>query len=70
MARLLTPADLSALLARLGLSQSEAARLLGVHRAQVTRWLAGRPVPGPAARLLRAMDERPRNLRDWLLALD
>ena len=42
-------------LARLGLSQGEAARLLGVKLRTVQRWAAGRPLVGePAAQALRA----------------
>lgn len=42
-------------LARLGLSQAEAARLLGVKLRTVQRWAAGRPPVGePAAQALRA----------------
>jgi transcriptional regulator with XRE-family HTH domain len=42
-------------LAQLGLSQAEAARLLGVELRTVQRWAAGRPVVGePAAQALRA----------------
>ena len=42
-------------LARLGLSQAEAARLLGVKLRTVQRWAAGRPLVGePAAQALRA----------------
>jgi Predicted transcriptional regulator len=41
--------------AQLGLSQAEAARLLGVKLRTVQRWAAGRPVVGePAAQALRA----------------
>jgi transcriptional regulator with XRE-family HTH domain len=42
-------------IARLGLSQAEAARLLGVKLRTVQRWAAGRPpVAEPAAQALRA----------------
>jgi hypothetical protein len=42
-------------LATLGLSQAEAARLLGVKLRTVQRWAAGRPLVGePAAQALRA----------------
>lgn len=67
----MTPTAFLATLSRLGLSQSGAATLLGVSRGAVTRWAQGtRAIPGPAVRLLRAMDERPADLRAWLLALD
>jgi len=46
---------LRAALGRLGLSQAEAARLLGVRLRTVQRWIAGRPeVAEPAAQALRA----------------
>ena len=42
-------------LGRLGLSQAEAARLLGVKLRTVQRWAAGRPIVAePAAQALRA----------------
>lgn len=48
-------AELRAALGRLGLSQAEAARLLGVRLRTVQRWIAGRPeVAEPAAQALRA----------------
>ena len=48
-------AELRAALGRLGLSQAEAARLLGVRLRTVQRWIAGRPeVAAPAAQALRA----------------
>ena len=48
-------AELRDRLAQLGLSQAEAARLLGVKLRTVQRWAAGRPVAGePAAQALRA----------------
>ena len=54
----MTPADLSATISRLGISQAEAARLLGVDRASVTRWVRGKvPVPGPVARLVWLLDQ-------------
>ena len=63
----MTPADLSATLARLGISQAEAARLLGVTPGAVTRWVQGkRAVPGPVVRLLKYIihqHERPRE--EW-----
>lgn len=43
------PRDLRAALKRLQLSQSEAARRLGVQQSTMYRWLAGeRIIPGPA----------------------
>jgi transcriptional regulator with XRE-family HTH domain len=54
----MTPAALTSTLQRLGLSQAECARLLGVTPGAVTRWAKGnRPVPGPVVRLL-AVAER------------
>ena len=59
--------------------QSEAARLLGVHRSRITRWLAGQE-PDPrnkaklealefvVARLLQAFP--PDTARDWLLGFN
>ena len=42
------PAHLAAALTRLRLSQSEAARRLGVQQSTMYRWLAGeRTIPGP-----------------------
>jgi transcriptional regulator with XRE-family HTH domain len=43
-----TPRQLRAALKRLRLSQSEAARRLGVEQSTIYRWLAGeRRIPGP-----------------------
>lgn len=53
----MTPADLRATLARLGLPQTGAAKLLGVEARQVRRWLAGEvPVPVLVCRVLRLME--------------
>jgi transcriptional regulator with XRE-family HTH domain len=50
-------------LLRLGLSQTEAAQLLGVSPRTVRRWFEGEEVPGPAAQALRAWIRlRERNL--------
>lgn len=46
--------ELQQILLRLGLSQTEAAQLLGVAPRTVRRWLEGEEVPGPAAQALRA----------------
>jgi predicted transcriptional regulator len=69
----MTPQDLSATLSRLGISQADAARLLGVTPTAVTRWVQGkRKVPGPVARLLGVLDVQkcaePQNqsVRRWL----
>jgi transcriptional regulator with XRE-family HTH domain len=49
----MTPADFRAALTRLGLSQAEAARRIGVTSMAVAHWLAGRrPVPKYAVALL------------------
>jgi DNA-binding transcriptional regulator YiaG len=53
----MTPADLRAALARLGLTQAGAAHLLGVDARTMRRWLAGtREMPEPARRLLVMLD--------------
>jgi len=63
----MTPAALSATLQRLGLSQAECARLLGVTPGAVTRWVqGGRPMPETAGIMLRAYDDNPRDFREWL----
>jgi len=50
----MTPADLRAALARLGLSQSEAARYCGVDPRSMRRWLRGdRRIPGPVVELVK-----------------
>jgi transcriptional regulator with XRE-family HTH domain len=46
--------ELQQTLLRLGLSQTDAAQLLGVSPRTVRRWLEGEEVPGPAAQALRA----------------
>ena len=49
------PAEVRAALAQLGLSQGEAARLLGVRLRTMQRWVSGRPpMAEPAAQALRA----------------
>lgn len=46
--------------AGLGLAQRELAAVLGVHITAVQRWEVGdRAVPGPAARLLLALERDP-----------
>jgi len=59
-----TPREVRAQLERLGLSQSEAARLLGVHTPTMQRWCSDlrtqyRQIPAPAERLLYAMERLP-----------
>ena len=50
----MTPRQLRAALKRLGLSQSEAARRLGIQQSTMNRWLAGeRKIPGPVAAALK-----------------
>lgn len=66
----MTPADLRAALATLGLSQARAARLLGVSVDAVELWLAGkRLVSPPADRLLRLM-AHSRHGRSVIRSLD
>ena len=49
-----TPRQLRAALKRLRLSQSEAARRLGVQQSTMYRWLAGeRKIPGPVVAALK-----------------
>ena len=63
----MTPTDLQSTLRRLGIrSQASAARLLGVDRSAVHRWVQGhRSVPGPIIHLLAACEEVP-GMLDWL----
>lgn len=52
----MTPTELREVLAALGLSQSRAARLLGVHIRTATRWCSGeQDIPPPVQRFLRLM---------------
>ena len=61
----MTSTDLKATLSRLGLSQAEAARLLGVTPTAVTRWVQGtRAVPGPVVRLVRLVETVPGVVED------
>lgn len=60
LARNPTPAAIRATLVRLNLSQTRAARLLGVDARTVRRWIAGDiPVPVPVCRLLGAAEAVP-----------
>jgi transcriptional regulator with XRE-family HTH domain len=51
---MMTLHELQQTLLRLGISQTEAAQLLGVAPRTVRRWSEGEEVPGPAAQALRA----------------
>ena len=52
----MTPTELRDLLADLGLSQSGAARLLGVHDRTPRRWVTGeQDIPPPVQRFLKLM---------------
>lgn len=56
----MTPPDLRAQLAHLGLTQAGAAALVGVDDRTMRRWIAGdRAVPEPVARLLWACQQFP-----------
>jgi DNA-binding transcriptional regulator YiaG len=56
----MSPDDLKDMLARLGFSQSGAARILGVDSRTVRRWIAGdRDIPAPAVVFFRLLDEFP-----------
>lgn len=62
----MTAAQLRAVLDRLGLSQSEASRLLGIDPRTMRRWvLDEQPVPSPVAILFRLLDECPAALRHF-----
>jgi DNA-binding transcriptional regulator YiaG len=70
----MTPEALRATLARLGLTQAGAARLLGVRVTTMQRWCSGdREMPPPAIRLLWAMERHPELIEelremDWAYA--
>lgn len=52
----ITPDELRAILAQLGISQNELARRIGVTSTTVNNWTAGKhPLTGPAAIVLRSM---------------
>ena len=54
--RAIGPKQLRTILRKLGISQMELARRLGVDGRSVRRWLAGEaPVPGPARAAIQAM---------------
>lgn len=59
--RALRPADIKAVRAKLGASQSEFALLIGVSVATLRNWEQGRRRPdGPALALLRVAEQNPR----------
>lgn len=70
----MTPTELRATLARLGLSQTEAAKLLGVSRKSITNWLAqpgtpsSRPIPEVVVRMLLMIEDVPQAMRFLLAA--
>lgn len=54
--------DFKRLRSRLGFTQSQFARVLGVHPLTVSRWERGQVAPdGPTALLLETMDKRTRD---------
>lgn len=56
----MTPTDFKVARATLGLSASQMARALDVHRATVSKWEAGeRAIPGPVEVLVRHWLECP-----------
>jgi len=59
--------DLKAILAEMGITQADLARLLGVTARAVALWVAGgpsgRPIPGPVDAYLRLLQLLPPNLR-------
>ncbi len=56
----ITPLDIKAIRARLALSQSEFALLIGVSKATLQNWEQGRRTPeGPARALLRVVEKKP-----------
>ena len=62
----MTPASLRALIERLGISQIETARLIGVDPSTIRRYLSGRlTVPEPTTRLLYAIEDIP-GMREYL----
>ena len=63
----MTSAEVRAWLARVGLSQSAAAREIGVGIRTFQRWCADPQqgaVPGPAVRLMVMMERHPEDWRD------
>lgn len=67
----LSPAELRAVLAKLSLTQTEAAEALGVTPRAVRRWVSGEIIcSGPAAIVLRLMvearDDIKQGVRAWM----
>lgn len=63
----MTPAELRAILARLGLSQVRAAHCLGISDRAIRMWLDGdRVIPQPIARILRMADRGQIALADLI----
>jgi len=60
----MTSDDLKAILAEIGISQADFARLIGVTPRAVALWMAGdREIPGPAEAYARLLRSLPLNLR-------
>ena len=47
--------SISRIRTKLGLSQAELAERLGVNQSTVQRWVKGKPISGPASKLLEQM---------------
>ncbi|HEV2954717.1 MAG TPA: hypothetical protein VGX95_01245 [Xanthobacteraceae bacterium] len=62
---MMTPQDLSNHLSQLGITQTEAARLLSVNARTMRRWLEGEEVPGPAEQAIRAWLRLHRRNLPW-----
>ena len=60
----MTSNELRAVLAELGITQTDFARLIGVTARAVTLWMSDeRPIPGPVIAYVRVMQLLPANLR-------
>jgi hypothetical protein len=60
----MTSDELQAVLAELGITQADFARLIGVTSRAITLWVADqRSIPGPAEAYLRVLQLLPQNLR-------
>jgi len=65
--RVFRPADVKAVRAKLGASQSEFALMIGVSVATLRNWEQGRRTPdGPALALLRVAEKNPEAVADAL----